>query len=147
MGQENDDSVHWRPSDKEDAVIDRGCSGRSGSRDRFRLSHFAPCSRSTLPKDTYSHNTPFPLHQQQSKNHTNRNQSFKAHRNGIKKPKNYVHKSLKGVRWNGGNFMHCSKDWFVRADVRAPPFEQMSPSQSPTPLSIDPCPADDSLII
>ena len=33
----------------------------------------------------------------QSKNHTNRNQSFKAHRNGIKKPKNYVHKSLKGV--------------------------------------------------
>ena len=33
----------------------------------------------------------------QSKNHTNRNQSFKAHRNGIKKPKNYVSKSLKGV--------------------------------------------------
>jgi large subunit ribosomal protein L29e len=33
----------------------------------------------------------------QSKNHTNRNQSFKAHRNGIKKPKNHVSKSLKGV--------------------------------------------------
>ncbi|EWM29317.1 ribosomal protein l29 [Nannochloropsis gaditana] len=32
-----------------------------------------------------------------SKNHTNRNQSFKAHRNGIKKPKNYVSKSLKGM--------------------------------------------------
>ncbi|TFJ88286.1 hypothetical protein NSK_000635 [Nannochloropsis salina CCMP1776] len=32
-----------------------------------------------------------------SKNHTNRNQSFKAHRNGIKKPKNHVSKSLKGM--------------------------------------------------
>jgi len=47
-------------------------------------------------------NLPFPLRPpflipSQSKNHTNRNQSFKAHRNGIKKPKNYVSKSLKGV--------------------------------------------------
>ncbi|GBE79153.1 60S ribosomal protein [Sparassis crispa] len=32
-----------------------------------------------------------------SKNHTNHNQSKKAHRNGIKKPKSYRTRSMKGV--------------------------------------------------
>lgn len=32
------------------------------------------------------------------KNHTARNQSYKAHRNGIKKPKRQRYSSLKGVR-------------------------------------------------
>ncbi|CEP60613.1 60S ribosomal protein eL29 LALA0_S01e14972g [Lachancea lanzarotensis] len=32
-----------------------------------------------------------------SKNHTNHNQTRKAHRNGIKKPKTYKYPSLKGV--------------------------------------------------
>ena len=32
-----------------------------------------------------------------SKNHTNHNQTYKAHRNGIKKPKTYRHTSLRGV--------------------------------------------------
>ncbi|CUS23566.1 LAQU0S10e03334g1_1 [Lachancea quebecensis] len=32
-----------------------------------------------------------------SKNHTAHNQSRKAHRNGIKKPKTYKYPSLKGV--------------------------------------------------
>lgn len=35
------------------------------------------------------------------KNHTNRNQSFKAHRNGIKKTKRQRFSSLKGVSWIG----------------------------------------------
>lgn len=33
-----------------------------------------------------------------SKNHTAHNQTYKAHRNGIKKPKTYKYKSRKGVR-------------------------------------------------
>lgn len=33
-----------------------------------------------------------------SKNHTAHNQTYKAHRNGIKKPKTYKKKSQKGVR-------------------------------------------------
>lgn len=33
-----------------------------------------------------------------SKNHTAHNQSKKAHRNGIKKPKQHKYKSRKGVR-------------------------------------------------
>lgn len=32
-----------------------------------------------------------------SKNHTNHNQSYKAHRNGIKKPKDHRYKSTKGM--------------------------------------------------
>lgn len=32
-----------------------------------------------------------------SKNHTNHNQNKKAHRNGIKKPKQYRHESTLGV--------------------------------------------------
>lgn len=32
-----------------------------------------------------------------SKNHTAHNQTYKAHKNGIKKPKNHRLKSLKGV--------------------------------------------------
>ncbi|CAN4094961.1 unnamed protein product [Withania somnifera] len=32
-----------------------------------------------------------------SKNHTAHNQSYKAHRNGIKKPKRHRHSSTKGV--------------------------------------------------
>ena len=36
-----------------------------------------------------------------SKNHTAKNQSNKAHANGIKKPKRYTKKSLKGVRVPG----------------------------------------------
>ncbi|XP_003382991.1 PREDICTED: 60S ribosomal protein L29-like [Amphimedon queenslandica] len=32
-----------------------------------------------------------------SKNHTNNNQSYKNHRNGIKKPKRLKHPSMKGV--------------------------------------------------
>nr|ABM55465.1 ribosomal protein L29 [Xenopsylla cheopis] len=32
-----------------------------------------------------------------SKNHTNHNQTRKAHRNGIKKPKRYRHESTMGV--------------------------------------------------
>ncbi|TRM68293.1 ribosomal L29e protein family-domain-containing protein [Schizophyllum amplum] len=32
-----------------------------------------------------------------SKNHTNHNQNKKAHRNGIKKPKTYSTRSMKGV--------------------------------------------------
>ncbi|KAI9207110.1 large subunit ribosomal protein 29 [Polychytrium aggregatum] len=35
--------------------------------------------------------------QAKSKNHTNHNQNKKAHRNGIKKPKNHKYPSLKGV--------------------------------------------------
>lgn len=31
------------------------------------------------------------------KNHTARNQTYKAHRNGIKRPKNHKYKNLKGV--------------------------------------------------
>lgn len=62
-----------------------------------------------MPPDFHTHFCPFIPPHQQSKNHTNRNQSYKAHRNGIKKPKNMVHKSLKGVRvcWNGGDAMHA----------------------------------------
>lgn len=33
-----------------------------------------------------------------SKNHTAHNQTYKAHRNGIKKPKTFKYKSRKGVR-------------------------------------------------
>jgi hypothetical protein len=40
---------------------------------------------------------PSGLVSRQSKNHTNRNQSYKAHRNGIKKPRNHVYQSQKGV--------------------------------------------------
>lgn len=68
-------------------------------------------TRSCIDRSSHSSSKPFlipsppssPFHlflpsiSSQSKNHTNRNQSFKAHRNGIKKPKNYVSKSLKGV--------------------------------------------------
>jgi len=32
-----------------------------------------------------------------SKNHTNHNQNYKAHRNGIKKPKSHKYRSLKGM--------------------------------------------------
>ncbi|KAH7903527.1 ribosomal L29e protein family-domain-containing protein [Hygrophoropsis aurantiaca] len=32
-----------------------------------------------------------------SKNHTNHNQNKKAHRNGIKKPKSFRHRSQRGV--------------------------------------------------
>eukprot|EP01115_Flamella_aegyptia_P012605 TRINITY_DN6336_c3_g1_i1.p1 TRINITY_DN6336_c3_g1~~TRINITY_DN6336_c3_g1_i1.p1 ORF type:complete len:66 (-),score=10.81 TRINITY_DN6336_c3_g1_i1:144-341(-) len=32
-----------------------------------------------------------------SKNHTAHNQTYKAHRNGIKKPKRHRYKSLKGM--------------------------------------------------
>ncbi|EGO01770.1 hypothetical protein SERLA73DRAFT_120420 [Serpula lacrymans var. lacrymans S7.3] len=35
-----------------------------------------------------------------SKNHTNHNQNKKAHRNGIKKPKSYRTRSMKGYRKN-----------------------------------------------
>ncbi|TBU61333.1 ribosomal L29e protein family-domain-containing protein [Dichomitus squalens] len=35
-----------------------------------------------------------------SKNHTNHNQSRKAHRNGIKKPKSHRTRSTKGYRRN-----------------------------------------------
>jgi hypothetical protein len=34
-----------------------------------------------------------------SKNHTAHNQSYKAHRNGIKKPKTFKYKTRKGVRY------------------------------------------------
>ena len=33
-----------------------------------------------------------------SKNHTAHNQTYKQHRNGIKKPKVFKYKSMKGVR-------------------------------------------------
>lgn len=33
-----------------------------------------------------------------SKNHTAHNQSYKAHKNGIKKPRKHRHTSTKGVR-------------------------------------------------
>ncbi|KAK4258666.1 hypothetical protein QN277_005089 [Acacia crassicarpa] len=35
-----------------------------------------------------------------SKNHTTRNQSYKAHKNGIKKPKRHRHTSTKGFLRN-----------------------------------------------
>ncbi|KAI8568227.1 hypothetical protein RHMOL_Rhmol02G0182200 [Rhododendron molle] len=36
-----------------------------------------------------------------SKNHTAHNQSYKAHRNGIKKPRKHHHSSTKGVFFHG----------------------------------------------
>jgi len=39
-----------------------------------------------------------PTNEKQRKNHTGRNQAAKAHANGIKKARDYVAKSLKGVR-------------------------------------------------
>lgn len=64
----------------------------------------------TNPFNTYTHPLLLSTHSHtpklQSKNHTNRNQSFKAHRNGIKKPKNHRTKSLKGVRTSISKYLH-----------------------------------------
>jgi hypothetical protein len=54
----------------------------------------------------------------QSKNHTNRNQSYKAHRNGIKKPKNHKFKSSKGVSVTSGNSSLSRRERGGRSSVR-----------------------------
>merc|ERR1711943_61105 len=47
--------------------------------------------------DQYSYFSFFYLEMAKSKNHTAHNQSYKAHRNGIKKPKQGKYRSTKGV--------------------------------------------------
>jgi hypothetical protein len=50
------------------------------------------------PRPPNTHNTDLtPTTMAKSKNHTAHNQSYKAHRNGIKKPKQNKHSSRKGV--------------------------------------------------
>ncbi|KAK7412899.1 hypothetical protein VNO78_04630 [Psophocarpus tetragonolobus] len=48
----------------------------------------------SLPNCTSDH---FHLEMAKSKNHTAHNQSYKAHKNGIKKPKRHRHTSTKGM--------------------------------------------------
>lgn len=56
------------------------------------------------------------------KNHTARNQSYKAHRNGIKKPKRQRYSSLKGVRRS------LRSRPAVRPALRSPPRPRPRPA-------------------
>uniref|UniRef100_A0A0R0G9Z5 60S ribosomal protein L29 n=1 Tax=Glycine max TaxID=3847 RepID=A0A0R0G9Z5_SOYBN len=47
-----------------------------------------------IPAELHLH---LPFEMAKSKNHTAHNQSYKAHKNGIKKPKRHRHTSTKGV--------------------------------------------------
>ncbi|KAK7329531.1 hypothetical protein VNO77_23701 [Canavalia gladiata] len=59
--------------------------------------------RTPYTKNPSQHNSTFTSHSAirvqmaKSKNHTAHNQSYKAHKNGIKKPKRHRHTSTKGM--------------------------------------------------
>lgn len=80
-----------RPSFAEKAIV----AAKAAAADVARL------SQEMLPSKTEDRRK-----NGKSKNHTAHNQSYKAHRNGIKKPKSHRHSSTKGVCWKKRTFLY-----------------------------------------